>query len=122
MSEHDEPSLCDEPRQTASPGEMARLFLKLGVIALGGPAAHIAIMDDEVVRRSPTAGAFLDGVNVGSLALTVAATVGLSRPALVDVPAVFSALASALLLIRYRANAARLVPGGALFGLLYAHS
>jgi len=32
-------------------GEVATLFLKLGAIGFGGPAAHIAMMEDEVVAR-----------------------------------------------------------------------
>jgi chromate transporter len=37
--------------EPTSLGEIARLFAKLGTIAFGGPAAHVAMMEDEVVRR-----------------------------------------------------------------------
>jgi chromate transporter len=51
---------ADAPRSRV--GEVARLFLKLGVIGFGGPAAHIALMEDDVVRRRRwlTREAFLD--------------------------------------------------------------
>jgi chromate transporter len=31
--------------------ELAQVFFKLGTIAFGGPAAHVAMIDDEVVKR-----------------------------------------------------------------------
>ena len=45
-----------------SRGELAGLFLRLGITAFGGPAAHIAMMRDEVVerRRWLTDAEFLD--------------------------------------------------------------
>ena len=50
-------------------GELGRLFLKLGVISFGGPAAHIALMEDEVVqrRRWLTREEFLDYVGATNL-------------------------------------------------------
>jgi chromate transporter len=37
--------------EKASLGELARVFLTLGTVAFGGPAAHIAMMEEEIVRR-----------------------------------------------------------------------
>lgn len=49
--------------------ELAALFGKLGVIAFGGPAAHIAMMHDEVVvrRRWITGQEFVDLIGVTNL-------------------------------------------------------
>ena len=49
--------------------EIALLFLRLGTTAFGGPAAHIALMEDEVVRRRQwlTREAFLDYVGAVNL-------------------------------------------------------
>jgi len=50
-------------------GELAKLFFKLGVIGFGGPAAHIAMMEDEVVKRRQwlTRSHFLDLIGATNL-------------------------------------------------------
>ncbi|MCX6399707.1 MAG: chromate efflux transporter [Propionibacteriales bacterium] len=40
-----------EPRPSGSAREVAGLFLRLGTVAFGGPAAHVALMREEFVRR-----------------------------------------------------------------------
>jgi chromate transporter len=49
--------------------QVAAFFLRLGTIAFGGPAAHIAMMEDELVRRRRWVGAgdFLDMLAVANL-------------------------------------------------------
>ncbi|MBP1222364.1 chromate efflux transporter [Flavobacterium sp. 1355] len=49
--------------------DIARLFLKLGIIGFGGPAAHIAMMQDEVVikRKWLTEQHFLDLIGATNL-------------------------------------------------------
>jgi len=56
------------------------------------------------LRRSRLAGAFLDGVNVASLALMAVVTWELARTALVDILTIATALACSVLLFRYRVN------------------
>lgn len=53
----------------ASLKDIAKLFLKLGIIGFGGPAAHIAMMQDEVVtkRKWLTEQHFLDLIGATNL-------------------------------------------------------
>ncbi|HEX7837217.1 MAG TPA: chromate transporter, partial [Kofleriaceae bacterium] len=73
------------------------------------------------VRRSRTASAVLDGVNVASLGLMAAVTLELGRAAIVDVPTAILAAISAAVLLRYRLNSAWLVLGGAAVGTAIAY-
>lgn len=60
---------ADDATPRATLGELARLFLRLGITAFGGPAAHIALMEAEVVRRRRwlTAERFLDLLGAANL-------------------------------------------------------
>ncbi len=70
------------------------------------------------LRRSPAAGAFLDGVNAASLALMAVVTVQLARAAFVDYATLAIGIAAAVLLIRYNVNSAWLLSGGTILGLV----
>ena len=73
------------------------------------------------IRQSPTAGAFLDGVNAAALALMVVVTYQLGRAAIVDMTTIALAVLSAIVIFCFRLNSAWLVLGGGIAGwLLYA--
>lgn len=78
-------------------------------VALSGPLVPR-------LRASRTAGGFLDGVNVASLALMAVVTAQLGRAAILDVPTAVLALGGAVLLLRFKLSSAWLVLGGAAVG------
>jgi len=49
--------------------EIARVFLRLGMVSFGGPAAHVALMEEEIVRRRRwlTRETFLDLLGAANL-------------------------------------------------------
>lgn len=63
------PEANQGPSQRGLLPELAWLFLRLGTTAFGGPAAHIAMMEDEVVRRRAwlTGAEFLDLIGTVNL-------------------------------------------------------
>jgi len=93
----------------------------LSTVAIFLPAFLLVAVSGPLVpriRKSKTAGTFLDGVNVASLALMAAVTWQLGRTSLVDVVTVVLAIASLIPLLRFRLNSAWLVLLGATIGLI----
>ena len=70
------------------------------------------------LRKSPVAGAFLDGVNASAVALMAYVGWQFTRAALVNIPAIVLAIVSALLVFRYKVNSVWLVLAGAVAGIL----
>lgn len=117
-----------------TPGPLFTAATFIGYLLGGAPGAFLATLGIFLpafvgvavsgplvprIRRSPTAGAVLDGVNVASLALMALVTWQLASAALRHPVAWVLAGASALLLVRWRVNSAWLVLGGALVGALW---
>src|SRR3984957_5488254 len=69
MDQSISPDTETPPARREALRELAVLFLRLGTLAMGGPAAHIAMMEDEVVRRRRwmTHERFLDMLGVCNL-------------------------------------------------------
>ena len=70
------------------------------------------------LRRSPIAGALLDGVNAASLALMAAVTWQLGRAAIIDATTVAITIVGGVMLMRLRLNSAWIVLTGAALGML----
>lgn len=70
------------------------------------------------MRESAWLSAFLDAVNVAAVALMVAVTIQLGMSTLISWPAWTIALASAVVVVIFRVNAAWIVLGGAVLGWL----
>jgi chromate transporter len=71
------------------------------------------------IRRSVTAGAFLDGVNAAALALMIVVTYQLGRAAIFDFTTIALAILSGAILFSFRVNSAWLVLAGAIAGWLF---
>jgi chromate transporter len=72
-----------------------------------------------ILRRSPWASAFLDGVNVGALGLTAGVTWQLGKAAIIDWPALALALISAFVIFCFKINSAWILLAGGIVGLVY---
>ena len=82
------------------------------LVAASGPLLH-------KIRQSPLAGAILDGVVAGSLALMAVVTWQLGKAAIVDWRSLLICLASLAALWRYRINSAWLIGAAAVAGLVF---
>jgi chromate transporter len=99
-------------------GPLAALVATVGIFL---PSFMLVAISGPIVPRlqkSLTARAFLDGVNVASLALMAAVTWQLGRAALVDWLTATLAVVAAVLLLKYKVNSVWLVLGGAAAGWL----
>ena len=116
-----------------TPGPLFTTATFIGYILAGIPGAAVATLGIFLpgfvlvavsgplvpkIRRSPTAGAVLDGVVAGSLALMGVVTWQLGRAAISDWLTLLLATASVVILLRFRVNAAWLIGAAAVLGIV----
>ena len=116
-----------------TPGPLFTTATFIGYILAGIPGAAVATLGIFLpgfvlvavsgplvpkIRRSPTAGAVLDGVVAGSLALMGVVTWQLGRAAISDWLTLLLAVASVVILLRFRVNAAWLIGAAAVLGIV----
>ena len=117
----------------ATPGPFFTVATFLGFVLSGWKGAALATLGMFVpafvyvavtarvlprLRKSPMAGAFLDGVSAAAVALMAYVGYGFARDAVATPLALGIAAIAGLLLFRFRVNSAWLIAGGALCGLL----
>src|SRR6266566_648182 len=93
----------------------------LGTVGMFVPAfVYVAVTASALprLRKSPTARAFLDGVNAAAVALMAFVGFQFARASVVTPLAAVIAMVSAVLAVRFKVNSAWLILGGALIGLL----
>lgn len=121
-------------KEQPSLAELALVFLKFGTVAFGGPAAHIAMMEDEFVRRRHwiTEAEFLDRLAAASLipgpsSTEVAIFIGQAKRGWAGlviggccfiIPAAVLVTLIAVSVLRFRVNSAWVVAGAGMIGWL----
>src|ERR1043165_6037995 len=117
-----------------TPGPVFTTATFIGYVLAGSPGALLATLGIFLpafvfvalsapwipkLRRSPWAGAFLDGVNAASLGLMAVVTWQLGRAAIVDVLTAALAVIAAIVVFTTSINSAWLVLAGGIAGLIY---
>jgi chromate transporter len=117
----------------ATPGPFFTVATFLGYVLSGWKGAWLATVGMFVpafvyvaatanflprLRKSPTASAFLDGVNAAAVALMAFVGFQFARQSVMSPLAAAIAVASAVLAFRYKVNSAWLISGGAVVGLV----
>lgn len=117
----------------ATPGPFFTVATFLGYVLSGWKGAWLATVGMFVpafvyvaatanflprLRKSPTASAFLDGVNAAAVALMAFVGFQFARQSVMSPLAAAIAVASAVLAFRYKVNSAWLILGGAVVGLV----